>query len=112
MTEARPGEINWDGLNSARDPYQGPWTSNESAKIGQALQAMTMDHDALQDLVRPPLPQVQLFPPQFGYRTEAIGLDDVVSVDRTYHTRIDFSGTPSGYSGSLRNESESIGFGQ
>jgi len=79
-----------------------PWASNEERLTTEALSAATIPGNILQETVRPPLPRVQLFPPRFGYRTEAIGIRDVLDVNLTYpNARVDYSGHASGggYSG-------------
>ena len=63
----------------------------------------------VQDLVRPPLPQVQLFPPRYGYRTRQLDITDIMNVDSEFQpTRTDFSQSPGSYQGTSRNASESI----
>jgi hypothetical protein len=55
------------------------------------------------------LPQVQLFPPRFGYRTRAIGIMDVMDVNEQFEpTRTDYSQSPTSYQGTSRNVSESV----
>ncbi len=86
--------------------YSGPWASNEERLTQQALLAATIPGAQLQELVRPNLPQIRLFPDRFGYgeRPEP-GIDDVATVDRVYtEPRVSwFSGSPAGYEGSSRN---------
>ena len=90
-----------------RYSYLGPWASNMERLTQQALSVMTIPGEELQELVRPPLPQIRLFPDRFGWgeRTQPT-IDDVVSVDRVYtDPRISwYSGSPAGYSGSSRND--------
>jgi hypothetical protein len=73
----------------------------------QALMAATIPGEQIQEMVRPPLPQIRLFPNRFGWgeRTQPT-IEDVVSVDRVYtDPRISwYSGSPAGYSGSSRND--------
>jgi hypothetical protein len=73
----------------------------------QALMVMNIPGADIQAMVRPPLPQIQLFPARFGlgeYRQP--GIEDIISVDRIYsEPRISwYSGSPAGYSGSSRND--------
>lgn len=86
--------------------YNGPWASNEERLTQQALVVATIPGAQLAELVRPPMPQIRLFPPRFGWgeRTQP-GIDDVVSVDRVYtEPRVSwFSGGVGSYSGSSRN---------
>lgn len=78
-----------------------PWTSNEERLVSQALASASIPGYILQAQVRPPLPRVQLFPPRFGYRTEPIGIQDILDIDRTFPgARVDYSGSNSGYQGS------------
>lgn len=74
--------------------------SHEEQLVSQALAASQTPADVLQQLVRPPLPRIQLFPPRFGYRTEAFGIDDIIDVSILYPgARVDYSQSQSGYSG-------------
>lgn len=87
--------------------YNGPWSSNEERLTQQALNTALMPGAALQELVRPNIPQIRLFPARFGYgeRTQP-EIDDVVSVDRNYvEPRVSwYSGGVGSYSGSPRND--------
>jgi hypothetical protein len=87
--------------------YNGPWSSNMERLTQQALMVATMPSNQIQQMVRPNLPQIKLFPPRFGWgeRTQP-EIDDVVSIDRVYtEARISwYSGSPAGYSGSSRND--------
>ena len=100
----------WEGPGQSRQPrwtYNGPWSSNEERLTQQALMAATMPGVKLQELVRPNIPQIQLFPPRFGYGPHLEPeIDDVVSISRNYiEPRISwYSGGPAGYSGSSRND--------
>lgn len=77
-----------------------PWGSNEERLMGEALSVANIPGDVIQQTVRPPLPLVQLFPPRFGYRTDPIGIRDVLDVNTTYPgARVDYSGSSSGTSG-------------
>jgi hypothetical protein len=87
--------------------YNGPWSSNMERLTSQALMVATIPGADIQAMVRPPLPQIQLFPERFGYGPSVQpGIEDVVSVDRNYHEpRVSwYSGSPAGYSGSSRND--------
>jgi hypothetical protein len=87
--------------------YLGPWASNMERLTQQALMVATIPGVQIQDMVRPPLPQIQLFPDRYGYgdRTQPT-IEDVISVDRVYmEPRISwYSGSPAGYSGTSRND--------
>jgi len=86
--------------------YKGPWASNEERLTQQAIAVATIPGSEIQEMVRPNLPQLQLFPPRFGYgeRTQPT-IDDVVTIDRVYtEPRVSwYSGGIGSYSGSSRN---------
>jgi hypothetical protein len=91
--------------------YAGPWASNEERLTQQAIAVASIPGAELAALVRPPLPQITLFPPRFGYgaRTQP-EIEDIVSVDRVYtEPRVSrYSGGVAGYSGSSRNSLQGI----
>ena len=91
--------------------YAGPWASNEERLTQQALVVGTLTGEQIHQMVRTPLPQIQLFPPRFGYgpRTQP-EIEDIVSVDRVYQEpRVSwYSGGVGGYSGSSRNSLQDI----
>lgn len=92
-----------------RYDFMGPFANAQEAFMARALKSTTMPAALLQDLIRPPLPQVQLFPPRFGYRTREIGILDVMDVNDAFQpTRVDFTREPGGYQGTARNVSESV----
>jgi hypothetical protein len=99
------------GSRPAKWTYNGPWSSNMERLTQQALMVATIPGAQIQEMVRPNLPQIQLFPQRFGWgdRTQPT-IDDVVSADRVYiEPRVSwYSGSPAGYSGSSRNSLESI----
>lgn len=77
-----------------------PWQSNEERLVSESLATTAGMPAAVIQQIRPPLPQVQLFPPKYGYRREAFGIRDVVNVNTIYPgARVDFSGRVSGYQG-------------
>jgi hypothetical protein len=95
-----------DNTSVPKYSYNGPWASNMERLTQQALMAMFIPGAQLQETVRPPLPQIRLFPDRFGFGDRAQpGIDDVISLDRAYNEpRISwYSGSPAGYSGSSRN---------
>lgn len=55
-----------------------------------------MDDDQIRE-IQGPL-NLTLFPPRFGYRTEALGIKDIANLDDIYR-RVDFSQRQSGYQG-------------
>lgn len=70
--------------------YQDALTADAlSAAMGESAESIRQR--------RPPIPS-ELFPPKFGYRTEAFGIADLAQVDRLYR-RNDFTGKQSGYQG-------------
>jgi hypothetical protein len=108
----------WDGPGGSGNPYVaptsdeqnwsylGPWASNQERLIQQALVVATIPGAQLQQLVKPPLPQIRQFPDRFGWgpRTQP-EIEDVVSIDRVYtEPRVSwYSGGIGSYSGSSRN---------
>lgn len=91
--------------------YDGPWGSNESRLTQQALAVATMPGRVIQQKVRPPLPQIRLFPDRFGYGDRRQpGIDDIVSIDRVYmEPRVSwYSGGVSGYQAASRNSLQDI----
>jgi hypothetical protein len=86
--------------------YNGPWTSNMERLTSQALMVMNIPGAEISKMVRPPLPQIRLFPDRYGYDRRALGIDDIVSIDRNYvEPRIAwFSGGVGEFSGSSRND--------
>lgn len=89
------------------DPYQQkrPWGSNEERLTGEALAATQTPGAILAEMTRPPLPQVELFPPLYGYATyqrRQITIDEVLQEDRYAQTRQDFSGGEGGWQASAR----------
>lgn len=85
--------------------YNGPWSSNMERLTQQALMVGTIPGADIAEMVRPPLPQIRLFPERYGYDRRAVGIDDVITVDRNYvEPRTSwYSGSPAGYTGASRN---------
>jgi hypothetical protein len=70
--------------------------SYENYLTGDALaDVLTKGPDDIR-AVRPPL-DIPLFRPRFGYRVDALGINDIGMLDDLYERR-DFSGRRSGYS--------------
>ena len=86
--------------------YNGPWSSNMERLTSQALMVMNIPGNDIQQMVRPPLPQIRLFPDRYGYERSQPGIDDIVTVDRNYvEPRTSwYSGGVAGYSGTARND--------
>lgn len=102
---SKPRDIVADqGEPGIRYDYMGPFANVQDAVINQALNSMVMPREAIQEMVRPKLPQVMLFRETKGYRTRALGITDVINVDEEFQpTRVDFTGGRAGYEGTLRN---------
>lgn len=85
--------------------YNGPWSSNMERLTQQALMVATIPGADIAAMVRPPLPQIQLFPDRYGYNRVQPGIGDVITIDRKYHEpRISwYSGGPAGYTAASRN---------
>lgn len=75
-----------------------PNATYEDAITGAALQAAMSESADQIRAIRPALPQIQLFPPRFGYRQDALGIEDIIHLDDIWH-RWDFTGNQSGYQG-------------
>jgi hypothetical protein len=89
----------------------GPWESNqerlvsdslyanthENRLIEQALAEYTASNDEIRG-IRPPLPQIQMWPDRNQPNRPVIGIEDIARLDDLYQ-RIDFSGSQSGYQG-------------
>ena len=83
--------------------YERPWASHEERMVSQALAVGDVPGRVLQS-IQAPLPQVDPWRPRTGYRTTALGIDDVVRVDRLYpDNRVSWSGGPGSYQGASRN---------
>lgn len=57
-----------------------------------------MPRAEIQQYVRPPMPQIKLFPPRFGYSENEITIEDIAKMPRktatTQRVESDFSQTP------------------
>jgi hypothetical protein len=108
-TKGRP-VVNEDPEPSLlRYDYMGPFANAQEAMMVRALRSVTMPGALLSDIVRPPMPQIQLFPPRFGYRTRQLDITDIMDVNAEMPpTRVDFTRDPGQYQGTARNVSESI----
>ena len=74
--------------------YLGPFKSNQERLIGQSLAAFSMTSEEIQQHVRPPLPQVKLFPPRYGYVEQEIGILISLNIaidDKFYYISIDLN---------------------
>jgi len=103
-SKGRPivGEVN---DQEPRYDYIGPFSSTQDALLSRALNSITMPREQLPIVVRPNLPQIRLFPAEFGYRTRALSINDVMNVDeemQPYPNRVDLYGA-AGAEGTQRN---------
>ena len=96
-------------LEAAYPPqeYIGPFKSNQERLLSQSLASWTMSRADLQEYVRPPLPQIVLFPARFGYTEHEITIEDIAQMPRKTGTsqrvESDFSNTPNSTQSSSTN---------
>ena len=87
--------------------YLGPFQSNQERLLSQSLAANSMTAEEIQEYVRPPLPQINLFPDRYGYVTEEISIEDIVQLPgggrKSQRVESDFSQTPNTTQGTSRN---------
>jgi hypothetical protein len=83
--------------------YIGPFASNQERLLSQSLAINTMSGPELQQYVRPPLPQVNLFPQRFGYEVKEYGIKDIVEMNGRPQTRVDLSQQPTTVESTSRN---------
>ncbi len=83
--------------------YSGPNDGPMERRVQEALNAVTQPGAELADIVRPPLDQVQLFRPRFGYRRRCLSITDIIEVDRVYRNPPNFTQTESGNEAAPRN---------
>ena len=90
--------------------YLGPFASNQERMLSQALASQTMQGAQLQEYVRPPLPQIELFPARYGYVKDALRIDDIIDItSRAYETeRVD---TPNAANTPESTQRNSLGWG-
>ena len=69
--------------------YIGPFASNQEQNLSQAMAALSMTSEQIQALVRPNLPQVELFPEKYGYSTREYGIDDIIELNVPVSERVD-----------------------
>lgn len=104
MTKYADGVYNrrpWVAPTEAAYPpqeYVGPFQSNQERLLNQSLAAWTMGREELQEYVRPPLPQIKLFPARYGFNESEIGIEDLINLPRQVATaqrvESDYSNTP------------------
>ena len=83
--------------------YLGPFSSNNERMLSQAMAINSMTNAELQDYVRPPLPQVKLFPNKFGYEVDEYGIKDIVEMTGRPVQRTDFAQQPNTTESTSRN---------
>lgn len=85
--------------------YLGPFASNQERLLTQSLATWNMSGAEIQEYVRPPLPQVKLFPPRYGFTEYEITIEDIVQMPRRGQQRVesDFSQTPNSTQSTSRN---------
>ena len=85
--------------------YLGPFASNQERLLTQSLATWNMSASEVQEYVRPPLPQVKLFPARYGFTEYEITIQDIVQMPRRGQQRVesDFSQTPNTTQSSSRN---------
>lgn len=85
--------------------YIGPFQSNQERLLSQSLAAWNMTAEEIQEYVRPPLPQVKLFPSRYGFTEYELTIEDIVQMPRRGQQRVesDFSQTPNTTQSSSRN---------
>lgn len=81
-----------------------PWASLPERILTDALGVADIPGDVIALQSAPPPVVRPLFPPRFGYPTEALGIQDVLQIDQRYPSPSTnfYSGTQGGYSGSSR----------
>lgn len=82
-----------------------PWESLPERILTDSLSVATVPGDVIALQSAPPPVVRPLYPPRFGYRVTALGIQDVLQVDKTYPSpSVNFyTGTQGGYSGSSRS---------
>lgn len=90
--------------------YIGPFQSNQERLLSQSLAAFNMSGPEIQEYVRPPLPQIKLFPARYGYSETELAVEDIIELPRRSQQRVesDFSQTPNSPQSSSRN---TLGYG-
>jgi hypothetical protein len=113
MTQFSDGVYNrrpWVAPPEAAMPpqeYIGPFASNQERLLSQSMAAWKMSRGEVQTYVRPPLPQIQLFPPKFGYTEYELSIEDIAHLPSRTATaqrvESDFSQTPNTTESTSRN---------
>jgi hypothetical protein len=88
--------------------YLGPFASNQEQNLQQAMASLNMPGAELQQYVRPNLPQIQMFPPKYGYETREYGIDDMININVPVSERVDTPNPAAQAESSSRN---TLGYG-
>jgi hypothetical protein len=88
-----------------RYDYMGPFKDTQEALLTRAVRSVTLPKEMVQDIVRPPLPQIQLFPARYGFTEDEISVEDIIDMPRRGQQRVesDFSQTPNTTQSTSRN---------
>ena len=101
------GRKPWNPVEAAYPPqeYIGPFQSNQERLLSQSLAAFNMSGSEIQEFVRPPLPQIKLFPEKYGFSETEIGIEDIIELPRRSQQRVesDFSQSPNSPQSTSRN---------
>lgn len=84
--------------------YIGPFASNQERLLTQSLEINNMTAAEIQQYVRPPLPQVELFPDRYGYTPFEYGINDIIQVTGRSNERTDYSQVPYALQSTARND--------
>jgi len=104
ITSPRPVQ-----LQNSGDIYQelGPTYSAQELLVTSALRTAMLPGHEIVATVRPPLPQIQPFPPRYGdvdYPDRQATIGEVLDVARSYpNQRWNLSGGVAGWQGAARN---------
>src|SRR5262252_6429290 len=97
-TFSQPGDVYYE---------LGPNFSNQERLVTQALLTATIPGQVLQQQVRPNIPNIDPFPPRWGYPSyteRQAGIEDALDVPRSYRNRRDdLSGGVAGMQSAARN---------
>jgi hypothetical protein len=83
--------------------YIGPFPSNQERLLSQSMATNTMNHDEIQEYVRPNMPQIELFPARYGYITTEFGIADIIDMSGRPAQRVDYSQQPNATNSTSRN---------
>lgn len=91
-----------DSIYNYTRPFQ---SMQESLVHNQLVENATADAENR----RPPIPNIGLVPPRFGYRTGQPGISDILVVDDSFPSSFgDYGGTEGGYQGTSYPQNPAI----